>query len=284
LGPHASPATDELIEFLFDDRIPVALRQIPVEALALIGSRHPDALPALLELFRYAPPTERGIHPGEVTALRELAAEAFAVMQAEADLAVPLLSRAVRDPSEAECIRRKSLVALGKIGPGAVVAVPAILESLEFDESEAARDEAARALARIGGAAHQRMLQYLAHPDAAVRWRVAGAIGEIKMPPQELLVALRRVASDADDTVRLAAVESLGRLKDDPRTFLPAAIDLLTSDDRQIRMRAMRLVLSHQPLDPKAIARIEGLADHPDRGTAGIARLVLRKLKAESPE
>lgn len=282
LGEHASPAADVLIDFLFDERIPSGLRQLPVEALAMIGSRHPDVLPALVDLFQYAPASDSGLSPGEVTALRELAAEAFAVLKMDADVAVPLLSRAIRDPTEAECIRRKSLVALGQIGASAAVAIPAILESLEFDPSEAARDEAARSLARIGGDAHAMMLHYLAHPEAAVRWRIAAAISEIKSPRRDLLLALRRATSDPSELVRVASVESLAKLKAHRDTFLPPAIQLLTSEDRQIRMRAMRLALAQQPLSTKETASIEKLANHENKSTARIAVYMLRKLQAEA--
>ena len=284
LGEHASPAAGVLIDFLFDEQIPAALRQVPVEALAMIGSRHPDVLPALIELFQYASASDSGLKTGEVTAMRELAAEAFALLKTDADVAVPLLSRAIRNPAEAECIRRKSLIALGQIGANAAVAVPAILESLEFDPSDAARDEAARALARIGDDAHVMMKRYLAHPEANVRWRIAAAVGEIEFPSSDMLAALRRAASDDSEVVRLAAVESLGHLKDDRDVFIPATIQLLTSKDRQIRMPAMRLILSRQPLDAKEITMIEELVNHEDRDTSRIARLVLRKLTADTTE
>lgn len=284
LGEHASPAAEVLIAFLFDEQVPFGLRAVPIEALAMIGSRHPDVLPALVKLFQYSPPADSDLSPGEVTALRELAAEAFAVLKADANVAVPLLSRAIRDPTEAECIRRKSLVALGRIGASAAVAIPAIMESLEFDPSDAARDEAARALAGIEGDAHVMMQHYLAHPEAAVRWRVAAAMGTIKSPRPDMLADLRGTTADPSEVVRMASVESLGKLRADRAVFIPVAIQLLTSNDRQIRMRAMRVVLSRQPLDTSETALLAELARHEDRRIARLAELIRRKLRAEATE
>jgi HEAT repeat protein len=146
---------------------------------------------------------------GEIATLREAAAEAFAILRADADLAAPLLVRAIRNPAEAECIRRKALVALGKIGPNAAIAIPAAVESLEFDPSEAVRDEAARALVGIGGPAYRVLGEYLAHPQAAVRWRIAAVIAAIKSPPEDLLARLRDATSDPDGLVRMALLSRL---------------------------------------------------------------------------
>ncbi len=277
-GKYASPAADELITFLFDEQVPLQYRAVPIEALGLMGSGHPNTIPALLRLFQYTSDEQSSLSSSDVTHLRELAAEAFAMMGTDADVAVPLLVRAVRNPSEVESIRRKSVVAIGRIGANAAVAIPALLESLEFDSSEAVRDEAAQALAKIGGPAYGVMRRYLEHPDPTVRWRIAAACGELKSPPLVIVAALRKSVSDPDEVVRIATLESLSKLAAGPDEFLPASIQLLTSDERQIRMRAMRLVVSNFPLQPSYVAALEKLRNHDQATTARIASLVLKKL------
>ena len=283
-GKYASPAADALIDFLFDEQIPPQYRAVPVEALGLMGSRHPNVIPAVLQLFQCTPGEQSGLSPRDATHLRELAVEAFSMMGPDAAIAAPLLMRAVRDPSEVESIRRGAVVALGRIGADAAIAIPVLIESLEFDPSEAIRDEAARALAKIGDRAHVVLQGYLAHPDPAVRWRIASAFGELKSPPLNLVVALQNMASDPDEVVRLAALESLSKLETDPDKFLAAAIQLLASEDRQVRMRAMRLIVAHFPLQTSDVAALEELQHHDRPATARIARLVIKKLNDTNSE
>lgn len=277
-GKYAAPASDELIAFLFDESVPLRHRPVPVEALGLIGSSHPNVVPALLRLFQTAPSEHNDLSASDATRLRELATEAFALMKEEADVVAPLLMRAIRDPSESESIRRKSIIAIGQIGSNAAIAIPVLIESLEFDPSEAVRDEAARALAKIGEPAYFVMQRYFEHPDRGVRWRIADACGEIKSLPPDFVDALVRTASDADELVRIAAVESLGKIAASRRHFMESAISLLASNDRQIRMRAMRLIVEHRPLAAREIAAIEVLANYDQPETSRIANLVLRKL------
>ncbi|HRX82302.1 MAG: HEAT repeat domain-containing protein [Planctomycetaceae bacterium] len=281
-GKYAAPVADELIAFLFDENVPLQHRPVPVEALGLIGSSHPNVVPALLRLFHYSPPESGHLSSGDATVLRELATEAFALMKEEADVVAPLLIRAIRDPSETESIRRKSVVAIGQIGPNAAIAIPVLLESLEFDPSEAVRDEAAGALAKIGEPAYFVMQRYLAHPDQTVRWRMAVACGEIKAAPTNIVAAVQQLAADPEEIVRISAVESLNNLAAHRTQFLPTAIQLLTSEDRQIRMRAMRLIVELRPLSASEIATIEELASGDVQATSRIARLLLKKLK-DSP-
>jgi HEAT repeat protein len=283
-GKYASPATDALIDFLFDEDVPLQHRPVPVEALGLIGSGHPNVVPALLRLFQYTPDEHSSLSPGDVTFLRELATEAFAMMRDEADVVTPLLMRAVRDPSEVESIRRKSLVAIGQIGSNAAIAIPVLVESLEFDLSDAARDEAARALGKIGEPAYFVMEHYLAHPDPNVRWRIAAACGELKSVPPSIVVALQNTLPDHDEVVRMATLEALSKLATTRDEYLPVAIQLLTSEDRQIRMRAMRLILESRPLPPSATKTLEGLMSHRQPATSRIARHIAEKLNEATDE
>ncbi|MCA9121708.1 MAG: HEAT repeat domain-containing protein [Planctomycetaceae bacterium] len=278
-GKYAAPATNELITFLFDEGVPIRHRPVPVEALGLIGSGHPNVVPAMIRLFQTEPTEDGVLSASDATLLRELATEAFALMKEEADIVAPLLMRAIRDPSEVESIRRKSVIAIGQIGSNAAIAIPVLVESLEFDSSEAVRDEAARALAKLGEPAYVVMQRYLAHPDPNVRWRIAFACGEIKSPPQIIVDAVSKAVLDSDELVSISAAESLGKIGTDRRDFIKAAIALLESDDRQIRMRAMRLIVGHSPLSSGEIAAIEVLAQHNQAETSRLARLVLRKLK-----
>lgn len=277
-GKYASSVAERLVDFLFDESTPLEHRPVPVEALGRIGSGHPSVLPALLRLFEYTTDEDDSLSAGDVARLRELATEAFTMMGQDADVATPLLMRAARNPAEVETIRRKSIVAIGEIGPSAAVAISTLLESLEFDPSEAVRDEAAKALAKLGDPAWVMLERYLAHPDPTVRSRIAIACGTLQPPPRNIANALQHSLMDPAEDVRMAVAESLSKLAIARSETMPAMITLLKSDDRQIRMRAMRLILEQRPLRNNELAALSELSQHDLPATARIAQLLLKKL------
>ncbi len=172
-GVHAKDAAPALVDLLFDEDIPRAYRTLPIEALARIGTAHPDVLPALIRLLQYEGHNTSTVSAADASVFRELAAEALGLMGPDADLAAPLLVRAVRDVRESESVRRKALVALGSMRARAALAVPALMETLEFEESEALRGAAGEALGKVGLPALPIMLQYLQHSNPRVRIYIA---------------------------------------------------------------------------------------------------------------
>lgn len=284
LGPSARAATPRLVALLFDERAPLPLRQMTLEPLATIGPRHPEAIPALTRLLQYQPAPNGSLVQADAVTLRGLAAEALAVVGRDADLAAPILIRTVRNPAEAELVRRKSLTALGALRERGALAIPALLESLEFDPSEAARDAAAEALVNIGTEALPVLWQGLQHPDVGVRWRIASALGRRKPAEAETLRGLRRAVSDREESVRLHACESLQKLRGADENTVLTAVDLLTSSGRDTRMRAMKLVTAFAPRTGPALERLESLATGPAGPVQQIAAKTLEKLASREPE
>ena len=74
--------------------------------------------------------------------------ESIATVGKDAAIAAPVLMRFLNDPREP--MRRKTAMALGRVGPAAQLAIPTLVESLAFDESPAVRDAAETSLAEIG--------------------------------------------------------------------------------------------------------------------------------------
>lgn len=142
-------------------------------------------------------------------------------------------------------IRAAAADALGKIGPAASDAVPALLRTIH-DENPFLRIDAALALWKIA-----------AHPDAAsvaikefgndsrsVRYRAAGAIRQIGRQAKAAVPALTSALADADAYVRIEAALALWGINHDPAA-LACLIDISEHDaDAEIRRYAASICRS----------------------------------------
>ena len=175
-GPEAASVAPTAVEILRDDQSPLGEKQVMIELLGRIGSRHPQALPALIETLGMTPPVGKNA-ARDVNTLRALAGESLATVGSDAIAAVPALTRTLYD--ENELVRRRAVEALGAIGPAASVSQAALLETMIFDESAAVRDSAAIALSDIGPAVMDSVTGLLADRDPEVRTRAAGILGRL---------------------------------------------------------------------------------------------------------
>ncbi len=280
-GVHAKDAAPALIDLLFDEDIPQADRTLPIEALARIGSAHPDVLGALIRLLQYEGLDPSKVSAAEASVFRELAAEALGLMGPDADLAAPLLMRAVRDVRESESVRRKALVALGAMRSRAALAIPALIETLEFEQSDALRGAAGEALGKIGLPALPIMLQYLQHSNPKVRFHMACGLKQMGSAGQPATPTLIAAIGDQDETVRLAICEALAAIAPDPGPYAEPLVRLLTSELRQVRMGAMRLIVKLGPQMQPYLGLLEQLQDDPRSEVNTIARKTLEKLAGQ---
>lgn len=281
MGPYGRDATGALVAALRDTRRDMMLRQMTVEALALIGGADPDAIGALVELVRAEPPAE-GTSPREAR-LRQLAVEALGVAGADAAVAAPLLVRIIRSPRESEAIRRRSVAALGAIGPATRIAVEPLVETLVSDPSEAVRDEAGNALGAMGQPAVPVLRQLLRHSDQGVRWRAAKALGDVGETAQPAVTDLRKALADPHEQVRLQAADALWRIERRGRPLLLTVLHLMTSDDRNTRMRSLELLVAMDPRAAEVQPQLEQLASDPRRHVRQIAEQALRKIQQPQP-
>ena len=251
-----------LVDLLFDEDIPQGDRTLPIEALARIGTAHPEVLPALIRLLQYEGDDSSKVTTAQASVFRELAAEAFSYIGPDADLAAPLLVRAVRNVQETDAVRRKAIVALGSMGGRAALAVPALIETLEFEQVDALRAVASEALGRIGAPALPVLQRYLQHSDPQVRGYAAQAIARMGKQARPALSTLVAAPSDPDHAVRMALCDSLEAMNADTASYVPQLIQLLASDSRQVRMRAMRLLLKLGPQVRPYVSQLQQLQNH----------------------
>ncbi len=241
-GPEAATATPTAIEILQSDRSPLGHKQVMIELLGRIGSRHPDAIPTLIRTLKMKPPTEKAA-ARDVNTLRALAGESLAVIGSDATAAIPTLTRMIYD--EHELVRRRTVEAIGAIGPAAAVAMPSLMETLIFDESAAVRDAAEVSLSQLGPSVVEPVTRLLSDSESDVRERAAGILARLGKAAQSSADELTNLLGDEDAAVRIRAAEALWSVERDADTksLIPFLIEALAEDDRQLRIRAYRLLI-----------------------------------------
>jgi HEAT repeat protein len=272
----ARAAAPLLISQLNDESQPLFIREVPVEALSQIGGAHPAVVPALIDLLDYQAKSNARLNPGEDAALRRLAAEGLGIIGPDAANAIPALIRAAG--SDDDNLRRHAIVALGAMGERGVPALPTFVHALAFDSSPAIRDAAADAMARIGPGAVPVLIGLLDDNDAEVRWRAAIALGTMSALARSALPRLEHALQDGTDEVRISAAESIWKIEPTADRAACAAAGLLTSPDRRIRMRSLKLLVEMGSNARGATGQIRLLLTDRRPYVQQIARKALEKL------
>jgi HEAT repeat protein len=247
-GPVAAKATPALAEILNNETARFEHRASTIDALARIGTAHPLAIASLINALAQRPAHSTNEAARDANSLRELAANGIDFVGPAAASAIPALIRATRD--ENESVRRKATLALGAMGPRAEIAMPALVDLLGFDESAAVRDAAAKSLAGVGAAAVSPLKKLLTDEDPAIRWRAAMALGQLRRLAISAVPALRDATADVSPIVRMESIEALWHVTGKADVVLPGLLETLTVADRQVRIRAFRLLVQ---LGPQAL-------------------------------
>lgn len=276
-GPLAEEATPRLIEILRDDCATDHARLGALEALGRIGPSRAEVLPAIIATLEGGAPRNevRGWSPE--LERRIAAAEILELFGGHAAPAVPALIRATRH--ESPLLRRAAANTLGLVGPAAEPAASELVDLVLFDEHEEVRDLAARALARIGGAAGQALARLLADPETEVRERAANALVQLGSVDPETLEALQRACGDPSGTVRVASLDALWRLTQDPALVLDRAVDELSSEEREVRVRAVLVLEAMGRAARPAAPHLRTLADDDRPHVRQAARRALRSVE-----
>lgn len=280
-GPVAKDAAPRLAKLVLDPSEPLADRQQALEALAQIGTEHAATLPTILELLR-APDrmkSEGDDRPAveDALALRELAVETFTLLGPRGAPAIPALLRLSREPSD--ILRMKTAQALGAMGGRGEIAVPTLAEMLLFDDSPLVRDAAGEALSKIGGEAVPALIQLLNDSEEGVRSRSAEALGRMGTAARPALEALTDRLGDDSALVRIAVAEAIWKASSEALRVVPAIVRGLTEEDRQLRIRAFRLLMSMGRRAAPAIEPLKALATDERGYVRDVARKALERLE-----
>jgi len=146
---------------------------------------------------------------------------------AQTEAVVSALSRVLSDNEVA--FRKRAAETLGRIGPDAKTAVPALVTALEDGEVGLSAIEA---LTRIGPgaqAATRPLLKLLKHKDERVRGAATRALGDVGAKPEEVVPALIEALKHEAD--RWSAARTLGRYGPWAKAAIPELLALLKSEN-----------------------------------------------------
>jgi CubicO group peptidase (beta-lactamase class C family) len=149
--------------------------------------------------------------------------------------AVQLLVAALHSPDAA--VREGAASSLGRLGPAAKEAIPALVATFT-DEDLYLRGAAAVALGRIGSDAVPALVQALGDGNENVRWSAAVALGRLGPQARDAGPALVRALSDANENVRFCAATALGGISPAVQDAVPALTEALHDRDEDVRRAA----------------------------------------------
>ncbi|MBS0265239.1 MAG: HEAT repeat domain-containing protein [Planctomycetes bacterium] len=167
-------------------------------------------------------------------AIRTYAAAALADLSPDDDRIVPILVEGLKSAK----LRQRSAESLGRIGAKARPAIEPLVRGMEnqADDADDFRLQCAAALARISPA-HVAMLTFLenwrrdvALKESPSKWMIVDDLARLgRIAVNDLL----KLLNHADDDMRLAAVETLGRIGPDARPALPTLIAILETEEQE---------------------------------------------------
>lgn len=267
-GKEAAAATPILVKMLFDQSSSSIQTIAVIETLSMIGPAHQETMPALLRFIR-----ENSVNRQQDD-LVMAACESLSTFTSTAGPAVPTLIRLVSHPSER--VGSAASNTLGLLGPIAEPAIPALTSAVIFHDSEVVRDHAASALVRIGRRALPQLLQLAEDEEEGVRWRAVRSLRELGIVKKEVTRVVEAGLSD-QPRVQIEAIEALAQFSapEISDNVFTTALELLQNSDRQIAIRAMRLLVSVEQLSAPQIERIKLISDSKDSRAGALARKIL---------
>jgi HEAT repeat protein len=212
MGPEAAPAVPALVRRLRQDAGLDAYYNAVARTLARIGGR--EAARAILSTL-----TRVSLRA------RTHAVRALGDIGPAAAVAIPTLIPMIGK-------EREAIVALGKIASQPAITVPALLAVLE--KASRAKPSAMEALGRFGpaaAAATPALIRCLGEGGWKTRQRAAYALGRIGRGRDDVIRALRRRQTDDDSDVRVAVACSLVRLGCGNERLLAVLVEAVVEDN-----------------------------------------------------
>jgi len=271
-GPESKSAAPVLKKILQDNHAIQIERLAAIDVLSQIGVAHREVLPALINLLQ-TQATGKTISVDQAAELRSAACSAITFIGPNASVTVPTLIRTTNDTHES--VRRSAVSALGAMGGQSEIAIPALVDRLASDSSEAVRDAAGNALVKVGPAAIESLEFLLKEIDPSIRWRAAQALGKFGPLAQNSIPKLKPVLEDANPQVQLAAIIAYWNITQDQKTVVPYLINGLQNTDRQIRIQSFRLFSEIGPSKDIAEKPLRKLLDSDQAYVRQIAKLAL---------
>jgi len=241
-----------------------------LQALVAIGA--PAAVP-LAELAVAADEAYRG---ESFWALAELGEEAAS--------AASLLHERLVSSDDAN-LRHHLITALGRIGPGASVAVPTLLALLEPPLDDDVAGAAAESVAQIAGATPEVLAALRAvilDEETRSRPRAIAALAHLGPAAASLTPLLLDLLEDGEDATRLEAAGALGAMGEASPRVLDALAAMLEHDHMQGQMAAARALVALGSGGLAALTRTATQAEDVDV-RLNAARVLMETAGAQEP-
>jgi HEAT repeat protein len=287
LGQIGAPSVPGLIESLQAQK--PKQRQAAALALAQIGSGAKSAEPALLSAAEketddaargaiLAALTKTGVAPDKAAPLLLKAIRSDNAELHHAALNALLTSRATERSaigsltgqlsSKDPAARQQAAQLLGRIGPAAVDAVPALVKAAQAETAEAAFTTA---LAEIGTPALPTLMQALSQKGGDRKW-VFRALNEMGAPA---LTGLAEALHSPTPTVRAGAASALDGMPLEKHPAVKTLLDLTGDKDPQVRAASLRTLAGVRSDRPAVIPKLEAALNDPDAAVRKAAAIGL---------
>ncbi len=193
-----------------------------------VTATHVATVPQLLAATTSVDPEVRRL---AVTSLQGLGGEAVA----------PFV-QALKDQNAD--VRHAAATALGRIGLGAIDAIPQLIAAIQ-DADERVRASAAFSLSTFGRHAFEAvpaLQKALSDTSAAVRSRAAFTLGQVGPAAKRAVKELARLVSDSDPMVRRNSASALGGIGADATAAIPELLQAAQDTDATVRRCAISVI------------------------------------------
>jgi HEAT repeat protein len=181
----------------------------------------------------------------ERPAVRLASVQQLGALGATAASATPVLLASLKE-SEGSSLeyQRAAIEAVGKVGEGAVEALPYLRDVLAQASDNDLRVAALTSLGAMGASARQALPAIeglMEDEDEALRQASLSAYGRIESNAEKLVPVYLSALKDRSFTVRQPVIEGLGRLGERAEAAAPSLVELLDSEkDRTVALEALR--------------------------------------------
>jgi HEAT repeat protein len=264
----AVPALIERLEKDKDGQVRLAV----LDTLVALGPDAVAAVPALIHTLE----TDYGGNGSEASHQDYRSALALAAIGKPAVEGLRGLLKARK-----ESVRAEAAMALGRIGPDADSAAPALIVLLA-DKSERSRREGTRSLGRIGTGALAPLIAATEHKDAIVRAAAVESLGYLSAPDDRARRAVIASAHDSSPEVQAAAVKSLAKLPVPDDVVLPVLKENVGHEDGQVRLAVVNLLVERRAVLRQMAPELDALLTAKNDGVSRHAAFLLGKIGADA--
>lgn len=270
------------------------------------------ALPGLMQTLQQA---TTAVLPSSAVIQQAWAAEALGMLGASATVAIPLLTRALRENRNWE-MRARAADTLGQFGSASSVAQPELLNALR-DPVPYVRAEAVRALQNIGplpsrivpevlpllrdeywvvsaGAARllkmigpdgvractRYLVDLLESPDSRVRNMAVMNLGDLGATARDALPSLVKALRDPDEGVRRAAINAVGAMGTQAQLAVPPLLEILEGPTTSLHSQAAQALSGIIPTSRDAVGPLVRALDYHDASVVSFAADTLVEILA----